>query len=53
MTARLQQANPSGHVILLRTDTSSGQASLTPLAETIEQATDEIGFFLNEVVAAQ
>ena len=53
MTARLQQANPSGRAILLRTDVSSGQSGLVTLAETVEQTTDEIGFFLNEVVAAQ
>ena len=53
MAARLQQANPSGRVILLLTDTSSGQMSQASLAETVDQATDEIGFFLNEVVAAQ
>ena len=50
MAARLQQANPSGRVALLRTDTSSGQATLS---ETVDQATDELGFFLHEVVAAQ
>jgi prolyl oligopeptidase len=53
MAARLQQADPGGRAILLRTDRSSGQAGLATLAETVEQATDEIGFFLNEVVAAQ
>ena len=53
MAARLQQANPSGRVILLRTDVSSGQMAQASLAETVDQATDEIGFFLHEVVAAQ
>ena len=53
MAARLQQANPSGRVTLLRTDASSGQAAQATLAETIDQAADEFGFFLNEVVAAQ
>ena len=53
MAARLQQANPSGRVTLLRTDASSGQAAQVSLAETIDQAADEFGFFLNEVVAAQ
>ncbi len=53
MAARLQQADTSGRVILLRTDTSSGQTAQASLSETIEQTTDEIGFLLNEVVAAQ
>ncbi len=52
MAARLQQANPSGRVVLLRTDISSGQAAQAALAETVDQATDELGFLLNEVVAA-
>ena len=45
--------DPSGRVILLRTDRSSGQSSQATVAELVDQATDEIGFFLNEVVAAQ
>ena len=53
MAARLQQADPSGRAILLRTDVSSGQASPGSLAEAVDQAADETGFFLNEVVAAQ
>ena len=53
MAARLQQADPSGRVVLLRTDDSSGKPALASLAETIDEATDELGFFLNEVVAAQ
>ncbi len=53
MAARLQQANPSGRVALLRTDSSSGQAASATLVETVDQATDELGFFLHEVVAAQ
>ena len=51
--ARLQQADPSGHAILLRTDGSSGQASLATLSETVDQSTDELGFLLHEVLAAQ
>ena len=53
MAARLQQANPSGRAILLRTDTSSGQAAQADLAGAVEQAADEYGFLLHEVVAAQ
>lgn len=53
MAARLQQANPNGRVVLLRTDVSSGQAAQASLAETVDQAADELGFFLNEVLAAQ
>ena len=53
MAARLQQANPSGRVVLLRTDVSSGQAAQASLADAIDQAADEWGFLLHEVVAAQ
>ena len=53
MAARLQQADPSGHAVLLRTDGSSGQAAQSSLVETVDQAGDEMGFFLNEIVAAQ
>lgn len=53
MAARLQQADPSGRVILLLTDVWSGRAAQASLAETVDRTTDEIGFFLHEVVAAQ
>ena len=53
MAARLQQAGPNGRVVLLRTDVLSGQPPQAALAETIDQAADEWGFLLNEVVAAQ
>jgi len=53
MAARLQQADPSGRAILLRTDVSSGQSSQANLSATIDQAADEYGFLLHEVVAAQ
>ena len=53
MTARLQQADPSGHPILLRTDVFSGQPAEARLADGIDQLADELGFLLNEVVAAQ
>ena len=53
LAARLQQADPSGHAILLRTDNSSGQAAQASLAETIDQDADELGFLLHEVLAAQ
>ena len=53
MTARLQQADPSGRPILLRTDQFSGQPAQAALADGIDQLADELGFLLNEVVAAQ
>ncbi len=53
MTARLQQADPSGRPILIRTDVFSGQPAEARLADGIDQLADELGFLLNEVVAAQ
>ena len=53
MAARLQQADPSGRAILLRTDVFSGQPPQASLSGAIDQATDEYGFLLHEVVAAQ
>jgi len=53
MAARLQQADPSGRAIVLRTDVSSGQAAQAALSAAIDQAADEYGFLLHEVVAAQ
>ena len=53
MAARLQQADPSGRAILLRTDDSSGQPALASLGQAVDQATDELGFLLHEVLAAQ
>ncbi len=48
MVARLQQANPSGRAALLRPDLARPS-----LADAVEQASDELGFLLHEVVAAQ
>lgn len=53
LAARLQQADPSGRAILLRTDVSSGQPAQARLAAAIDQAADDYGFLLHEVVAAQ
>lgn len=53
MAARLQQADPSGRPILLRTDVFSGQPPQAALADGVDQLADELGFLLNEVVAAQ
>jgi prolyl oligopeptidase len=47
--ARLQQADPSGRAILMRT----GGAGAAGLSERVEQASDEFGFFLHELLAAQ
>jgi prolyl oligopeptidase len=49
MIARLQQADPSGMPILLRTSASSGHGIGTALSERIEETTDEYGFFVNEL----
>ncbi len=51
--ARLQQADPSGRPLLLRTGESSGQDGPASLPERVEQASDELGFFLNELLSAQ
>jgi prolyl oligopeptidase len=53
MAARLQQADPSGRPILYRTDVFSGQPPQARLADGVEQLADELGFLLNEIVAAQ
>ena len=53
LAARLQQADPRGHAILLLTGTSSGHPAQPGLAEAVDQAADEAGFFLNELLAAQ
>jgi len=53
MAARLQQANPSGRPVLLWPDNASGQGAQAALNESVEQTSDELGFLLHEVVAAQ
>jgi prolyl oligopeptidase len=53
MAARLQQADPSGHPILLLTDFFSGQPAQARLADGVDQLADELGFLLDEVLAAQ
>jgi prolyl oligopeptidase len=53
MAARMQQANPNGRVVLLRTDGFSGQPPQASQADVLEQTADELGFLLNEIVAAQ
>jgi prolyl oligopeptidase len=56
MVARLQQGNPSGRVILLRTANSSGRDGDLrgmSLSERIEQASDEYGFLVHELMAGQ
>jgi prolyl oligopeptidase len=50
MIARLQQADPNGHPILLRTSASSGHGIGTALSERIEQRTDLYAFFVNELM---
>ena len=52
MIARLQQADPSGRPILLRTSASSGHGIGTALAERIEEQTDLFAFFANELSGA-
>ncbi len=53
MIARLQQADPGGRPILLRTSASSGHGIGTALSERIEQTADQYGFFVNELMGAQ
>ncbi len=53
MIARLQQADPSGHEILLRTSASSGHGIGTALSERIEETTDLYGFIVDQLVAGQ
>jgi prolyl oligopeptidase len=49
MTARLQAATSSTRPILLRTSSNSGHGMGTALSENIEQLTDAMTFFLNEL----
>ncbi|MFZ0390216.1 MAG: prolyl oligopeptidase family serine peptidase, partial [Calditrichia bacterium] len=49
MTARLQQATTSGEPVLLRTSSSSGHGSGTPLSEKIAQKVDQYVFLFNEL----
>jgi prolyl oligopeptidase len=49
MTARLQAATSSARPILLRTSSNSGHGMGTALSENIEQLTDALAFFLNEL----
>ena len=53
MAARLQQADAHGRAILLLTGTSSGHPAQPGLTEAIDQAADEWGFLLDELLAAQ
>ena len=53
MAARLQQADPRGRTVLLLTDGSSGNPGPPGLDEAVGRAADDIGFLLDEVVAAQ
>jgi prolyl oligopeptidase len=50
MIARLQQADPYGRPILLRTSASSGHGIGTALAERIDQTTDLYAFFVHELL---
>jgi prolyl oligopeptidase len=50
MIARLQQADPNGRPILLRTSASSGHGVDTALSERIDQRTDLYAFFINELM---
>ena len=53
MAARLQQADPRGRTLLLLTDRSSGHPGPSSLGEAVDEAADDLGFLLDEVVAAQ
>jgi prolyl oligopeptidase len=49
MTARLQAASASSRPILLRTSSDSGHGIGTALSENIEQTTDALAFFLDQL----
>jgi prolyl oligopeptidase len=53
MIARLQQADPAGRTILLRTSASSGHCIGTALSERIEETTDMYGFFVDQLIGGQ
>ena len=53
MIARLQQADPAGRPILLRTSASSGHGIGTALSERIEETTDMYGFFVDQLIGGQ
>ncbi|MEP6502230.1 MAG: prolyl oligopeptidase family serine peptidase, partial [Betaproteobacteria bacterium] len=53
MIARLQQADPGGRRILLRTSASSGHGIGTALSERIEETTDLYAFIVDELGAGQ
>jgi prolyl oligopeptidase len=50
MIARLQQADPNGRPILLRTNASSGHGVDSALSVRIDQRTDLYAFFINELM---
>jgi prolyl oligopeptidase len=50
MIARLQQADPNGRPILLRTNAASGHGVDTALSVRIDQRTDLYAFFINELM---
>jgi prolyl oligopeptidase len=50
MIARLQQADPNGRPILLRTSASSGHGIGTALSERIEERVDLWSFLVNELM---
>ncbi|HEX7639662.1 MAG TPA: prolyl oligopeptidase family serine peptidase [Burkholderiaceae bacterium] len=51
MIARLQQADPSGRPILLRTSASSGHGIGTALSERIEETVDMYSFLVDQLTA--
>jgi prolyl oligopeptidase len=53
MIARLQQADPNGKPILLRTTAAAGHGIGSALSVRIDQTTDLFAFFVNELIGSQ
>ena len=52
MIARLQQADPNGMPILLRTTSAAGHGIGSALSVRIDQMTDLVSFYINELIGS-